>query len=330
MNDVGIRAWLASPSGRAGIAIIDLQGDVRSIDSVLAAVAPGPTVARGKASHRRLGEVDDGLVLRLDPTHAQLMPHGGIAIVRRLAEVLASTGCEWLDSPPDGARFEASDRFEALALDTLSHAASPAALAPLLRQAEAWRRDEGPLDDADRLRGRRLDRLVAPVTIACVGAPNAGKSSLLNALAAVDAAIVADRPGTTRDRVSRRLDLGGVVVEWIDTPGLRETDDPIELAAIQASLAAIRTATLVVRLRAPDVADPRLPDDLAPAEGILDVRSKSDLRPARGTDIGVSARTGEGIVELARAVRSRIVREEDLSSTGRWAFHEELRSYGTP
>ena len=329
MNDAGIRAWLASPPGRAGIAIIDLQGDVRSIDSVLGVVAPGPPITSGQASHRRLGEVDDGLVLRLDATHAQLMPHGGVAIVRRLADVLASTECEWMDSPPPGARFEASDRIEALALDTLSHAASPAALAPLLRQAEAWRRDEGPLDGADRLRGGRLDRLVTPVTIACVGAPNAGKSSLLNALAAVDAAIVADRPGTTRDRVSRRLDLRGVVVEWIDTPGLRETDDLIEQAAIQASLAAIRAATLVVRLHAPDIEDPRLPDDLSPAEGILDVHSKSDLQPPDGTDIGVSARTGEGIVELARTVRSRIVREEDLSSLGRWVFHDELRSSET-
>ena len=170
---------------------------------------------------------------------------------------------------------------------------------------------------------------MTPVTIACVGAPNAGKSSLLNALAAVDAAIVADRPGTTRDRVSRRLDLRGVVVEWIDTPGLRETDDPIEQAAIQASLAAIRAATLVVRLHAPDIEDPRLPDDLSPAEGILDVHSKSDLQPPDGTDIGVSARTGEGIVELARTVRSRIVREEDLSSLGRWVVHDELRSSET-
>ena len=326
MSEVGTRAWLASPPGRGGIAIIDLEGSAGSLEKLIQEMTPGSRVSPGQAVHCRIADIDDGLVLRLDETHAQLMPHGGIAIVRRIVEALQRSGTRWFEAPPSGMRFEARDRIEALALDTMANATSPAAIAPLLRQAEAWRQDTSHLGPDELLRGRRLDRLVKPATIACVGAPNAGKSSLLNALLAVDAAIVTDQPGTTRDRVSRRLDLAGVVVEWIDTPGLRKTEDPIERAAIDASLSAIRSATLVVRLVAPDVPDPRLPDGLSPEEGILDVHSKIDLQPQSGPEPGVSAVTGEGIRELAGELRTRIVREDDLASKGRWCFCEELRS----
>ena len=253
------------------------------------------------------------------------MPHGGIAIVSRIAEALRRSGARWSRTAPAGVRFEARNRIEALALDTMAVAASPAAVTPLLRQADAWRRDD-KIDPEELARGRRLDRLVTPATIVCVGAPNAGKSSLLNALLAVDAAIVTDRPGTTRDRVSRRLDLAGVVVEWVDTPGLRESEDPIERSAIEASLSTIRAATLVVRLIAPNLADPRLPDGLDPEEGILEVRSKIDLRTEPGPGLGVSARTGRGIRELAEELRGRIIREDDLATEGRWCFCEELRT----
>ena len=326
MSVIGTRAWLASPPGRGGIAIIDLHGSATSLDAVIERIAPGPPIDAGKAVHRGIADVDDGIVLRLDGSHAQLMPHGGNAIVRRIAEALREAGVRWSASPPPDARFEARDRVEALALDTLSSARSPAALGPLLVQSEAWRGHQGPLGKEELARGRRLDRLVTPAIIACIGAPNAGKSSLLNALLAADASIVTDQPGTTRDRVSRQLDLAGVVVEWIDTPGLRKTDDPIEQAAIDASVSAIRTATLVVRLLAPDVPDPRLPEGLAPEEGILDVHSKIDLEPPSVPGFGVSAATGAGILELARELRSRIVRDDDLTARGRWCFCDELRS----
>ncbi|MBC03843.1 MAG: hypothetical protein CMJ34_11170 [Phycisphaerae bacterium] len=328
MSTLGVRAWLASPPGRGGIAVIDLEGEAKPLEKLLGSLAPGAPVAPGEAVHRRIADIDDGMVLRPGSCHAQLMPHGGIAIVRRIAEALQQAGASWSPAPPPGARFEARDRVEALALDTISIALSPAAIGPLLRQSRAWRDASGPLDAEDLARGRRLDRMVRPASIACVGSPNAGKSSLLNALLAIDAAIVTDRPGTTRDRVSRHLDLAGVVVEWIDTPGLRRTDDPIEERAIEASLEAIREATLVVRLLAPDVPDPELPDDLSPEEGILDVRSKIDLQPESAP--GISAVTGEGIPELAMELRDRIVRPEDLSSNGRWCFCDELRPESGP
>lgn len=317
-----VRAWLASPTGRGGVAIIDLDADdPDSLDAVLTAIAPGPPLARGDWRPRRLAEIDDGVVTRLDDRHAQLMPHGGPAIVRRVATALRDAGVAWLATPPANARPEATDEIESLALDALPHAASPAAIPLLLRQADAWRACSGPLDAEERERSERLDRLLRPATVVCIGAPNAGKSTLLNAMARTEAAIVSTLPGTTRDRVSKRLELGGVVVEWIDTPGLRETDDEIERAAIAASLDAIRRATLIVHLASPDTEDAALPATLDPPEGVLRVANKIDLCGTPSTaDLAIGARDGIGIEALAIAIRRRIVRDEDLTFRGRWAF----------
>jgi small GTP-binding protein len=325
----GVRAWLASPSGRGGVAIIDLQADdADALNAVLAAIAPGAPVRGGDWRPRRLADIDDGVVARLDDRHAQLMPHGGPAIVRRIAFALQAAGADWLREPPGDHRIEANDEIESLALEIMPRAASPAAIPILLRQSSAWRARTGPLDAEELERTARLDRLVTPATIACIGAPNAGKSTLLNAMARTQAAIVSALPGTTRDRVSRRIEFGGVVVEWIDTPGLRDSDDPIEQAAIAASLPAIRGATLIVHLTSPDTENAVIPDGLAPSEGVLRVVNKLDLDPSAAelADLAISAGTGEGVVKLAQAVRERLVRAEDLEFHGRWAFDPRLRA----
>ncbi len=316
-----VDCWLASPPGRGGVAIIDLRAEqAQPLDALLAAIAPGDPLEPGRWSARRLANLDDGAIARVDERHAQLMPHGGPAIVRGLAEALRAAGATWHSSPPTNARPEAADPVEAAALDLLARAASPAALPVLLRQAAAWRSGSGPLDAAEIARSRRLDRLITPAIVACIGAPNAGKSSLLNALARTEAAIVSEMPGTTRDRVTRLIELAGVVIEWVDTPGLRDTDDPIERAAIELSLPAIHDAILVVHLTSPDTEDAPLPEALAPEEGVLRVANKRDIAPpdASTVDFEISAAGDDGIVELAREIRRRIVRNEDLASTARW------------
>lgn len=326
-----VDCWLASPPGRGGVAIIDLRAEhPESLDAVLAVIAPGSPLPPGRWSARRLADLDDGAIARIDDRHAQLMPHGGPAIVRGLAEALQAAGASWRSSPIPGAWPEASDPVEATSLDLLTRAASPAALPVLLRQASAWRTRSGPLDAEELERSARLDRLVHPPLVACIGAPNAGKSSLLNALARTEAAIVSAMPGTTRDRVTRHLDLGGVVVEWIDTPGLRETDDPIERAAIELSLPAIREAVLVVHLTSPDTEDATLPANLTPEEGVLRVMNKVDLGASDGTaaDLAISATSDRGVADLAREIRARIVRDEDLAFPGRWARLDPAPSSG--
>ena len=168
--------------------------------------------------------------------------------------------------------------------------------------------------------GERFDALAAKLrvgraltdglTVALIGRPNAGKSSLLNALAGVDAAIVTDIPGTTRDVLRENLDLAGLPVTLIDTAGLRATTaDPIEQAGIERARAAASNADhalLVVDATAGDATElamlvDQLRSELGASTGVTVVLNKIDIadsktRPADW--VPISALTGEGIDRL--------------------------------
>ncbi|RIY02776.1 tRNA uridine-5-carboxymethylaminomethyl(34) synthesis GTPase MnmE [Aureimonas flava] len=138
--------------------------------------------------------------------------------------------------------------------------------------------------------------------VVIAGAPNAGKSSLLNALAEREVAIVSPVPGTTRDVIETRLDLGGVPVRFSDTAGLRAADDAVEAIGVERARAALRQADLVLQLVAPG-------EEAGELEGeapVLRLRTKRDLAPdgppPAGFDLALSARTGEGIDALVRRV----------------------------
>jgi tRNA modification GTPase len=170
----------------------------------------------------------------------------------------------------------------------------------------------------DNRRGERLrDGLVFAIT----GRPNVGKSSLINALAERDVAIVSATPGTTRDAVETRVVLAGVPVTLVDTAGLRETVDEIEVEGVRRARARAATADLViVVVEAGDappplagggwgegvdsVSTPPPPTPLPQGEGeIVLVANKLDLGGAVPADaIAVSALTGEGLP----AVRARL------------------------
>ena len=179
------------------------------------------------------------------------------------------------------------------------------------------------LRDCDATLSRLLDTcgrgriLKSGVRTAIIGRPNAGKSSLLNALAGYERCLVTDIPGTTRDTVEERAELGGVTLRLIDTAGLRDSDDPIEQLGVERSRAAMDEAALVLLVVDGTEKATREDADLARAiagtgKPWILVRSKGDIAGENADDlaalaegaplVSLSARTGEGLDDLGRAV----------------------------
>ncbi len=199
-------------------------------------------------------------------------------------------------------------------------------------RAEGWRRDliraaalleatidfadeDVPVDVGPEVRtlvasvGQDLRREVAGVgaaerirdgyEVAIVGRPNAGKSTLLNALAGREAAITSDVAGTTRDVIEVRMDLRGLPVTLLDTAGLRDSDDRVEAIGIERALERAAAADLrIFLLDGQDV--PLLP----PADDDLLVWGKADVAARPG--MAVSGLTGEGLDQLVAAVADRL------------------------
>ena len=169
--------------------------------------------------------------------------------------------------------------------------------------------------------GGRGEALREGLSIAILGAPNAGKSSLLNALTGREAAIVSAQAGTTRDVVECRLDLGGIPALLADTAGLRRSDDEIEREGVRRAIARAEDADLLLAVFAAD-AEPDA-ETLALTEAHPDailVATKCDLAPPLPTLLGrpvlpTSARDGRGIAELKAALTRRAEQRAGLSDT---------------
>ncbi len=149
--------------------------------------------------------------------------------------------------------------------------------------------------------------------VVLAGPPNAGKSSLLNALARRDVAIVSDEPGTTRDVIEVRLDLAGLAVVVSDTAGIREARGKIEAEGIRRSLNQARQADLILWVEDQTAPVSPPPEDMSDrAKRLVRIASKADLTAqadsARG--LAVSAKTGAGLAdlteEIARRARARV------------------------
>ncbi|MFO1343094.1 MAG: tRNA uridine-5-carboxymethylaminomethyl(34) synthesis GTPase MnmE [Burkholderiales bacterium] len=149
------------------------------------------------------------------------------------------------------------------------------------------------------------------IRIVLAGEPNVGKSSLLNALAGDDIAIVTPIAGTTRDTVRSRISINGLPAEVIDTAGLRDTTDPVEAMGIERTRAAIRDADLaLVLVQASQAVPPALLAELPPTLPRLIVHNKADLagEGARSDEQGlwVSAKTGAGLDLLTDAIADAV------------------------
>ncbi|MBS0253183.1 MAG: tRNA uridine-5-carboxymethylaminomethyl(34) synthesis GTPase MnmE [Proteobacteria bacterium] len=303
--DRAVVIWFAAPLSETGEDVVEFQAHgsravVAALLSALAAV-PGCRLAEPGEFARRafengkldLAEVEglaDLIDAETDAQRRQALAQAGGALSKlydgwrdRLIEIAALTEAA-IDFSDEGdvsasSFAEARKRAETLAKEIAAH-----------------------LDD-----GHRGEILRDGFRVALLGAPNAGKSSLLNALARRDAAIVSSEAGTTRDVIEVRLDLGGLPVIVSDTAGIREAASEVEQEGIRRSLAAARDADLVLWLTEKAESIPPLGFS---RETSLVIRSKIDLPHESQTepdfgDVAVSAKTGAGLDRLIAAISER-------------------------
>jgi tRNA modification GTPase len=166
------------------------------------------------------------------------------------------------------------------------------------------------LDDAGR-----GEALREGLRLTILGPPNAGKSSLINALARREIAIVSDTPGTTRDVIEARLDLGGYLLLVADTAGVRNTVEPIEAEGVRRALSHAKGGMTLLLLDG-SVENPRagLPMDLP--EPDLIVWNKADLfdREAVHEGLSISLKTGQGISMLLQMLQQKVQHKLESSA----------------
>ena len=299
--DDGLAVWFPGPASFTGedVAELHIHGGRATIDAIAAALdaLPGLRLADpGEFSKRAFlaGKIDlteaEAIVDLVDAdTQAQrrqaLAQLGGGLSDRldawrsELIDILAHTEA-WIDFPDEDLPKDVEQ-------------AARQRIARLASEITAF------MDDK-----RRGERLRDGLQVTLVGAPNAGKSSLLNAIAARDAAIVSDTAGTTRDVIEVHLNLGGWPVTLADTAGLRDAADAVEQEGVKRALDRAEQADLCLVLF--DITAP--PDaqslDVLKRPNAIAVSTKEDLRAAAaaielpGAVVSVSAKTGEGLPGL--------------------------------
>ncbi len=325
-----------TPPGRGAIATLGLHGPrawevVRQLFRPRAGAELPAEPQPGRFWLGRLGaDVADEVVLavkRSEPVPwLEAHCHGGPEVVRLLAEQFQArdlVACRWEDflrhAETDPLRAEAAIalaraptvRTAAILLDQ-HHGAFAAALDEILASI-----DRGDISGAanrlsDLARFAPLGRhLTAPWRVTVAGAPNAGKSSLVNALAGYQRSVVAPTPGTTRDVVTVSLAIDGWPVELADTAGHRAGVEGLEESGIARAKQAAASADLCLWVLDAS-AEPVLPDAVTGVVRL--VLNKADLPPARDLNnlrdaVRVSAQTGEGLPELCAALSRWLVPE---------------------
>ena len=280
----------------------------------------------------RLGQdLTDEVVLTVkgtDPTPwVEVHCHGGDEVVRLLIETFEARGaqvCDWsfflskttvsvLEREAVQALTQARTARTAGILLDQQQGALTRALGEIRRAIDEERFTDAKAKLERVLRFHSLGRhLTDPWRIAIAGAPNVGKSSLINALAGHQRAIVSEAPGTTRDVVSITLAVDGWPMELLDTAGIREQTDELEKAGIDLALSTLDGVDFCWWL-IETTADPELPPETLriPTQLVL---NKTDLPPTWAVSqvpdaLRISTLTGEGIDELCEDLTSRLVPE---------------------
>lgn len=322
--DHGLALYFPAPHSFTGEDVLELHGHGGPVvlDLVLQRLlALGARAARpGEFSERAF--LNGKLDLAQAEAIADLIDSGSAAAARAAVRSLAggfSDAVHALVQQMIDARahVEAAIDFPEEEIDFLADDAIAARLAAL---AQAL---------ADVVAGAQQGRALRDgLTVAIVGRPNAGKSSLLNALARCDAAIVSDVPGTTRDIVREQIIIDGLPVHVLDTAGLRATTDAIEREGVRRTHAALAQADLaLVVIDDTDSADalPALRAELPADLALCVVRNKID-RSGRapggaGNEVALSAHTGAGL----DALRARLKQQAGYAGENTGTFSARRR-----
>lgn len=306
--DAGLVLWFPAPRSFTGEDVLELHGHGGPVvlDLVVArCLSLGARAARpGEFSERAF--VNDKLDLAQAEAVADLIDAGSAAAARAALRSLDgefSARVHALEAALTELRVyvEASIDFADEDLELLEEGGIAGRLAALARDLAAL--------EASAAQGRLLQE---GCTVALAGRPNAGKSSLLNALAGHDAAIVTEVPGTTRDVVRERIVLDGLPLWLCDTAGLRDSPERVEAEGIRRARAAAAQADHV--LYVVDAADANAVAAaatelaaLAPAVPATLVFNKADLAaPPGGAGVAVSALTGLGLETLRATLKAAL------------------------
>jgi tRNA modification GTPase len=346
--DEGLALLFAAPHSYTGETVLELQGHG---GPVVLQLVLGRCLAAGRDIGARIAEpgeftrrafLNDRMDLAQAEAVADLIDAGTAAAARGAVRSLQGAF-----SQAAHALAQELTELRALAEACLDF---PEEEIDFLRAADAAARLENAIATLEtvRQRARQGALLRAGLQVALVGAPNVGKSSLLNALAGEDVAIVTEHAGTTRDRLERTIAIEGIAFTLIDTAGLRETRDPVEKIGIERARAAAAQADLVLALFDDAATDPAgshpdaAPGGTSGGSGIvLAVRNKIDRTGApagvRDGQVYLSARTGAGLDALRAQLLAAagwnaaagpetafLARERHLQALERAAAHLDL------